>query len=66
LIQRVGLNLKMHHDGNHQSPLSGSVLVATKSRNEIHHRDTEDAEILKSADFTDYADYDWRLTRHTS
>src|SRR5260221_7795961 len=34
LIQRVRLNLKMHHDSNHQSPLSGSVLVATKSRNE--------------------------------
>jgi hypothetical protein len=29
LIQRIGLNVKMHHDGNHRSPLSGSAPVAT-------------------------------------
>jgi hypothetical protein len=60
LIQRVGLNLKMHHGSNHQSPLSGSVLVATKSRNEFTTETQRTQRFFKSADYTDYADYNFR------
>jgi hypothetical protein len=31
LIQTLSLNIKMHQNRNHQSPLSRSALVATKS-----------------------------------
>ena len=30
---------------------------------EIHHRDTEGTESLKSADYTDYADFGFELRR---